>query len=113
MKTLKLISAALLVVISSSAFADGISKSNLKNGSSIKSPEMNWGNPEDVNSESVKTLKFINFPSPVMEWGNPEDVNNETVEDLKNESLTISEPSMEWGNPDDVNSANVEALKSL
>ena len=44
---------------------------------------MSRGNPEDVNSESAKALKYLNFFQPEMIWGNPEDVNMASVNLLK------------------------------
>lgn len=110
MKTLKTITAALLVTISLSAFADNKPTAKIK--TSFNTPAMNWGNPEDVNTSSVESLKNLNrVSSPEMIWGNPEDVKTNSVEFLK-EPMTISVPEMIWGNPEDVNSSSIEALNN-
>ncbi|WP_026898050.1 hypothetical protein [Daejeonella oryzae] len=85
------------------------SSSNLK--LTIAAPEMIWGNPEDVNIESIRSLKFLKFPAPEMIWGNAEELKSESVESLK--YLNFPTADMNWGSPDDVHSDTVKSLKYL
>ena len=74
-------------------------------------PEMYLGNAEEVNSESVESLKYINFPAPDRSIGSSEDVNSESVESLK--YINFSAPEINWGSPEDVNSESVVLLKQV
>lgn len=113
MKTLKTLAAALLATISLNAFAehktDG--RNNTTSSPVIAYPSMNWGEPEDVYSETVISLRNLNSLSmPEMIWGSPDDVQASSIELLKKLPL-VEQPAMVWGNPEDVNTARVEALK--
>jgi hypothetical protein len=109
MKTLKVLTTAFLLSITLSAFAADHSAVKT-NGVSVSSPAIIWGDPSDVNAESVETLKkaTISFPTPM--WGSSDDVFNNSVESLKS---VIANPEMDRGNADDVNLPSVEALKQI
>ena len=113
MKTLKTLTAALLVTIGLNAFAenkpDAINKK--LNSPTLNYPPMNWGEPEDVYTETVFSLKNLNIISmPEMIWGSPEDVQTSSIELLK-QLPQIEAPDMIWGNPEDVSGTTVELLK--
>ena len=110
MKTLKTIGTALIVMLSLSAFANEnkadckMDKAKRMNILTISAPAFEWGNPSDVDNESLKKLKtspYVLFEAPEMIWGNPEELNLKTVENLKNAPL-VPAPEMAWGNPNDV-----------
>jgi hypothetical protein len=134
MKAFKLFSAAVLLILTSiSAFADKPDRNNNPVKHSLAIPEVNWGSPEDVLVESVRSLKNIsvttmdiimgspetatvlslkNVDQVIMEIipGNPEDVQSEYVEALRNVPL-IANPDMVWGNDGDVQENSVLALR--
>lgn len=109
MNTLKTLSTLLIVTVSLNAFAE--TKSNHKtkdfekNSSVfIKNPAMEWGNPDDANSESVKNLltsPYLLFNAPEMIWGNPDQADTKYFENLNNSPI-IEAPEMIWGNPSEV-----------
>lgn len=113
MKTLKTLAAALLVTMSLNAFAehktDGMN--NKTSSPEITYPSMNWGEPEDVYSETVLSLRNLNsLLMPEMIWGSPDDVQTSSIESLK-KLPQVEKPAMVWGNPEDVHTATVESLK--
>ena len=77
----------------------------------ITAPQLFWGNPDDAKSESVESLKHLNFPAPDMYWESAEEVNSESVESLK--YINFSAPDMSFGSSEDVNSESVESLKYI
>ena len=109
MKAFKLFSgtALLLILTSISAFADKPDRNNKPVKHSLAIPEVNWGSPEDVLLESVRSLKNVN--AAIM--GSPEDVSAATVLSLKNVDQVIME--IIPGNPKDLQSDYVEALRNV
>ena len=110
MKTLKIISTALIVVFSLSAFANErkanrkMKKAKKMTSMVISAPEMVWGTPFDFNTsniEQLKTSRYLLFAAPEMIWGNPEELNFKALEKLKNIPL-VANPEMVWGNSNDV-----------
>lgn len=114
MKTLKTLATVLLTTIALNAFADNKPAGKIKKPAKtvLAVPTTSWGNPEDVNSGTVESLKNLyRVSSPEMVWGSPQDVNSNSVASLKN--LTpIAAPALVWGDPADVNSPSVKALKT-
>lgn len=110
MITLKVISTALVVALSLSAFSNE-KKPNRKMRKAMKmttltisNPTMEWGKPEDVNLKSIEKLKTgscLLFNAPLMFWGSPEEIDLKAIEKLKTAPL-IASPEMVWGNPNDV-----------
>ncbi len=112
-ETLKNVNSAKPNVDIANAFISNEISDNINSESekilTIALPEMVWGNPEDVNSEAVISLKFINYPMPEMIWGNADDVKLESINFLK--LMNLNAPEMVWGNPEDVNSNTIEGLR--
>ena len=115
MKTLKTISTLFIAALSLSAFAN-VTPDTTREGemssspARISNPQMEWGNPADVNSASVIRLKnspYLLFEAPAMTWGNPEDVDFKAVERLKNAPL-VPAPAMVCGDPEDSNLFSLE-----
>jgi len=114
MKTLTTISTLFITALSLSAFAsvtpDTTRDAEISNPILISSPQMEWGNPEDVNSASVIKLKnspYLLFEAPAMTWGDPEDFDLKAIDRLKNAPL-IPAPAMVWGDPNDSNLFSLE-----
>ncbi|HUH32517.1 MAG TPA: hypothetical protein VLZ28_01110 [Daejeonella sp.] len=115
MKTLKTISTLFIAALSLSAYAnakpDTTRESEMGNITTlIRNPQMEWGNPADVNSASVLKLKnspYLLFEAPAMIWGNPEELNMKAIDKLKNAPL-VPAPAMVWGNPEDSNLFSLE-----
>ena len=113
MKASKITAAIALMLIGSvSAFAGNSNERETDiRPSLITTPAMNWGNPEDVSAESVRSLdNSVILPAPEMTWGHPNDVAAESVKSLE---MTLAVPEMTWGNPEDVKEISVEQLKNL
>ena len=115
MKTLKTISTLFITVLSLSAFAD-VKPDTTREGeinnspAAIRNPQMEWGNPADVNLASVIKLKnspYLLFDAPAMTWGNPEDLDLVAINRLKSAPL-IPAPAMVWGDPEDSNLFSLE-----
>ena len=107
MKTLNIFATALIITLSMNAFAEGkpenkINRETEKNNALFSLPEMEWGNPADVNTASVEELKSASFlKAPEMIWGSPEELNLESIESLKNVPL-VPAPAMVWGEAADL-----------
>lgn len=107
MKTLKLFTLTVLTFLSVSALANGKTDRTMaaskKTVLAINQPEMQWGDPADINQESLDKLKSIHYlliEEPLMNWGEAEEMDLQAVEKLKNVPL-IPLPEMIWGNPSD------------
>jgi hypothetical protein len=92
------------------SFADG--KPEKKNTAEtekntlISLPEMEWGNPADINSVTVEELKAASFlKAPEMIWGSPEELDLESIESLKDAPM-VPAPAMIWGDANDFFSFN-------
>lgn len=105
MKTLNIFATALIITLSLNAFADGkpenktarVTEKNIM----ISLPEMEWGNPADINAASVEELKSATLSAPEMIWGSPDELNLESIESLKNAPL-VPAPAMVWGDSNDL-----------
>lgn len=115
MKTLKTISTLFIAALSLSAFASATPDTTrdaetTSSPTLVSIPQMEWGNPEDVNSPSViklKTSPYLLFEAPAMSWGNPEDIDIKAIERLKNAPI-VPAPAMVWGDPNDSNLFSLE-----
>jgi hypothetical protein len=115
MKTLKTISTLFIAALSLSAFADvkpdTTREAEIVNSPAVvRSPQMEWGNPEDVNSPSVIKLKnspYLLFEAPAMVWGDAKELDMKAVDRLKNAPL-VPAPKMVWGDPEDSNLFSLE-----
>jgi hypothetical protein len=113
MKTLKITASVLLTILSVGAFADskpdGKTPMSTKASIVINQPTMEWGDPTDINEESVEKLKNINYlliDEPAMNWGQIEDLDIQALESLKN-ALLIPLPAMSWGEPSDADNFSI------
>ena len=112
MKTLKSLTAALLIFIAFSAMADD-SKGTPVVKRNIPAPAFTWGSPEDLNTRTVEQLKYLPVIAPAMVWGSPEDLNEADLEVLKvRDNAYVAFPAFNWGSPDDLEEETLESLKT-
>lgn len=115
MKTLKAISTLFIAALSLNVFGEVKPDTTreveaVNSPAMIPSPQMEWGNPEDVNSTTVIRLKnspYQLFAAPAMIWGDPKELDMEAVDRLKNAPL-VPAPAMVWGDPKDANRFSLE-----
>ena len=108
MKTIKILTAALLIML---AFSVVASASTGKDGKTISAPAFDWGNPEDADTETARLLKYsgISMPAPV--WGSPEDLNEADLQVLKvRDRAMLQAPAFSWGSPEDLDILEVKKL---
>jgi hypothetical protein len=119
MKTLKTLTAALFLLISYTAFADGKPAGEyLKNSrfarAILPTLPVVFGTPEDVNSETVELLKTINLNLPDTDTaGANSDAATKLMPWTTGLKFALFAPKLFGGSPDDIESKSVESLKHL
>lgn len=111
MKTIKILTAALLIML---AFSVVASASTGKDARSIAPPAFDWGNPEDADTETARLLKYSGISMPAQVWGSSEDLNEAGLQVLKvRDRVTLQAPAFSWGSPEDLDIREVEKLDTL
>lgn len=112
MKTLKSLTAALLIFIAFSAMADDSTGTPVAKRN-IPAPAFTWGSPEDLNTRTVEQLKYLPVFAPAMVWGSPEDLNEADLQVLKvRDNVSVAFPAFSWGSPEDLEEKTLESLKT-
>ncbi|WP_423149376.1 hypothetical protein [Rubrolithibacter danxiaensis] len=104
MKTIKTITAILLLTISTGAFKTVKADELPKTGRLQKNITVN---PEDINNRDIESLKNLPATAPTLPSLNAEDLDLDEIEKLK----TIGNKLPLAINPEDINSKEIEALK--
>lgn len=103
MKTIKTLTAALLIMLSASAFADENNvevKKNTNPSHSIAAPEFVWGSPVAIAQPEASTTKVTFIALPAFTWGAADEIQNLNI---LNNKTTIILPEFVWGSPADIN----------
>lgn len=112
MKTLKSLTAALLIFIAFSAMADDATGTPVAK-TFISAPAFTWGSPQDLNTRTVEQLKYLPVLAPAIVWGSSEDLNEADLQVLKvRDNASVPFPAFNWGSPEDLEEKSLESLKT-
>jgi hypothetical protein len=113
MKTIKLLAAAALLIVSTSTFANS-GRDRIESNKNVA--KVISGTPEDINVmeiEALKELRSSKIAYPAIVLPKADDFNFQEIEKLKEVELSFYLPNMIIGTANDININDIEALKEL